>query len=99
MQSAVARRTTDLNNIRSLMHLLVVMLLGQQLNDGLGQLHLLVLLLSQSGPHNGEHQHPQLIAHLRVSMGNSLREATLLLTFSCPARYRSNAGLFYQHKW
>ena len=70
MPSAVAQHTTDLDNIGSVVHLLVVMLLGQQLNDGLGQLHLLVLLLCQSGPHNGKYQHPQVVGHLRISMSN-----------------------------
>ncbi len=53
-----------------MVRLLAVMFLGQQLDDGLGQLHLLVLLLGQSCPHNGEDQHPQVIGHLGISMGN-----------------------------
>ena len=60
----------NLYDIGSVVRLLAVMLLGQQLDDGLGQLHLLVLLLSQSRPYNGEDQHPQVIGHLGLSMGN-----------------------------
>ena len=51
-------KSNNLYNVGSVVRLLAMMLLGQQLNDGLGQLHLLVLLLSQSCPHNGEDQHP-----------------------------------------
>lgn len=61
---------SHLDNIWPLVHLLVVVLLGEQLDDGLGKLHLLVLLLSQGCPHNGEHQHPQVVGHLGVGMGN-----------------------------
>ena len=48
----------NLNDVGSVVGLLAVMLLGQQLDDGLGQLHLLVLLLCQGCPYNGEDQHP-----------------------------------------
>ena len=60
----------DLYNIGSLMHLLAVMLLGQQLYDGLGQLHLLVLLFSQCGPHDREHQNPQVVCHVGICVGD-----------------------------
>lgn len=60
----------DLYNVRSLMHLLAVMLLGQQLNDGLGQLHLLILLFSQRGPHNRKHQNPQVVCHVGICVGD-----------------------------
>ncbi len=59
---------TDLHNIGSLLGLAQVVLLGEQRDDGLGQLDLLLLLLGQRGPDYGEHQHPQVACHVRVAM-------------------------------
>jgi hypothetical protein len=46
--------------------LALMILLGEELYDGLGQVDLLLLL--QRRPHDGEHQHPQVVRHRGVDV-------------------------------
>jgi len=56
-----------LHHVRSHHRLSLVVLLAEHVDDGLGQVDLLLLL--EGGPHNGEHQHPQVERNTRVNLG------------------------------
>lgn len=46
------------------MCLLVVVLLGEEGDDGLGQEDLVVLVVREAAPHHREHEHPEVVRHV-----------------------------------
>jgi hypothetical protein len=46
-----------------------MLLLAQQADDGFSQVDLLGLL--QGGPHNREHQHPQMVGYMGINLDNT----------------------------